>query len=100
MTPIRIVTFNGLGQPTTDALNVKDGDVLLLVQGNDVSVVKLEILPPDQFGPSLNHAVNEPELVADARAAVTAHHPKLLESDDHWTLECPPEIVARAVFSD
>ena len=96
MEPIRIVAFDGTGQPRTDG--VSDGDVLLLVQGDEVSVVRLELLPPERFGPSLDHAINEVELAVEARQIVLEQHPALLESDRHWTLECPPNVAERAIF--
>jgi hypothetical protein len=38
-----------------------------LVQGDQVSVVRLEIVPPEQYGPKLDHALN-PDDLARVRA--------------------------------
>lgn len=90
------VEFNGLGQPQ-DAVT-RDGDVLILVQGRDVSIVRLEILSPDEFGPSLDHALNERELESEAFSLVAKLDPSLLCGDRHYTLRCPPDLAARAHF--
>lgn len=90
-----MIEFNGLGRPSPE---VPDASILLLVQGNKVSVVRLELVPPDQFGPKLDHALNPDELAPSARAAVQTAFPEGLPNDRHWIVECPAEIAERAVF--
>jgi hypothetical protein len=93
---MRIVNFDGLGRPK--ATGIEDGSVLILVQGDEVSVVRVELLPPEKFGPALEHALNDAELVDEARRAVRAAFPAWLSAERHWTLEAPAELAARARF--
>jgi hypothetical protein len=94
---MKIVEFNGLGQPSLE--DVKDGDVLVLYKPQEsVEVVKLKILPPDDYGPELTHAKNENELGPELKSLVESFHPQLVLSDRHWTLTCPESIADRAVF--
>ena len=90
------IGFDGHGRPVPQ--DVETGVVLLLVQGDEVSVVRLEILPPVENGPCLHHASNSDELEADARAAIREVYPEWLSRDRHWTLECPDAIAQRARF--
>jgi hypothetical protein len=91
---MRIITFNGLGQ----APGIATGHVLVLVTGDTLSVVHVEILDPDAFGPALTPALNDAELAGDVRAAYRAAYPGGLPGSQHWVLECPPEIASRARF--
>jgi len=94
---MKIVEFNGLGQPSLE--DVKDGDVLVLYKPQEsVEVVKLKILPPDDYGPELTHAKNENELGPELKSLVESFHPQLVLSDRHWILTCPESIADRAVF--
>ena len=95
-TAMRLVRFDGNGQP--DDVRVKTGSVLLLVQDGQVAVVLLEVLQPQEFGPTLHHAVNQDVLAADALRVVRGWRPDLLESDRAWTTTCPDSLAARAVF--
>ncbi|MBA3539207.1 MAG: hypothetical protein H0T79_06235 [Deltaproteobacteria bacterium] len=91
---MRIVRFNGLGR----APGIETGHVLVLVQGDAVSVVKVEIVGPDDHGPVLTHALNESELVDELRSALRQAFPTGLSDEQHWLVECPTSIVARARF--
>jgi hypothetical protein len=93
---VRIIEFDGLGRPK--AAGVVTGTVLLLLQANDVSIVQVELLPPDQFGPSLTHAENSDELAPAARDAIREAFPQGLPTDRHRLLECPTELRERATF--
>lgn len=92
---MRIIEFNGLGEPSPV---VPNGAILLLVQGDELSIVRLEIVPPDQYGPELDHALNSDDLASSARAAVQRVFPEGLPNDRHWLLECPAELAQRAIF--
>ena len=94
---MRIVEFDGLGRPRV--ADIVTGTVLLLLQGENVSVVEVELLPPDQFGPSLTHATNSDELAPAARAAIRLAFPRGLAAERHWLLECPIDLAERALFS-
>jgi hypothetical protein len=93
---MRIVEFNGLGVPRVEGVGT--GSVLLLWQDGAISVVRLEILPPEDFGPCLERADNSAELEAEARAALAEGFPKGFSTDRHWTIECPQHIAQRARF--
>ena len=90
------VNFDGYGQPTDD--RTSDGDVLILVQGRSVSVVRLTILAPTEFGPELEHAINDSELEKDVFSLVAKAHPIYLKGDRDFTLRCPKQIARRAKF--
>jgi len=94
---MRIVEFDGLGRPRV--ADIVTGTVLLLLQGENISVVQVELLPPDQFGPSLTHATNSDELVPLARAAIRQAFPRGLTAERDWLLECPVDVAERARFS-
>ena len=94
---MEIVEFNGIGVPLHQG--VEDGDVLILYKPNEsIEVVKLKILPPDDFGPELTHAKNIAEFKIELMNLLLQTHPKLRESDRDWVLTCPPEYVQRAIF--
>lgn len=93
---MRLVEFNGLGAPTVPG--IRTGSVLLLWQDGAISIVRVEILPPEQFGPCLERADNSAELQAEARAALARSFPRGFSTDRHWTIECPPDIAQRARF--
>jgi hypothetical protein len=93
---MQIIEFNGLGQPCDPRFG--SGTIALLVQGARVSVVRVEVLPPDSYGPSLEHALNEMELVHAASQTVHDAFPRGLDASRHWLLVCPPEIAVRARF--
>jgi hypothetical protein len=92
---VRIIEFNGSGQPSPA---IPDGSVPLLVQGDEASVVRLDVVPADQYGPMLDHALNSDELAPSACAALQAAFPDGLSNERHWILECPAELAQRAVF--
>lgn len=71
---------------------------MLLVQGRDVSVARLELLPSDQLGPLLERALNSDALAPEARAVVQQAFPDGLSPDRDWTLECPPDLARQAIF--
>ena len=93
---VKKVILDGNGRPQ-DA-KTKDGDVLILVQGRRVSVVRLNLLPEDQFGPELEHALNGPELESEVFRLVLDHDPTFLNGERHFTLRCPMRIARRARF--
>lgn len=93
---MQIIEFNGLGEPLDPRFGT--GTIALLVQPAWVSVVRVEVLPPDDFGPSLEHALNETELAHVARLAVHEAFPQGLDPSRDWLLACPPDIAARARF--
>ena len=93
---MRTIELDGYGRPTVP--DVVSGSVLLLVQGDRVSVVRLELLAPDQFGPCLHPAINEAEITAAARGAVAGARPECLTSQRDWVLECPADIARLARF--
>ena len=95
---MEIVNFNGLEQPLDD--KTASGDILLLISDGTVSVVRLAILPPDDFGPELTPATNNPDLAAEALALVKREVPTLLEDGDGYTLSCPPSLAAKARFQE
>jgi hypothetical protein len=93
---MRIVEFDGTGRPRVEG--VVSGQVLLLLQGEKVSVVRLELLPPERYGPEFEHALNEVDLADDALRAIQSAFPAGFSRDRHWVLECPAELAARAEF--
>lgn len=93
---MQIIEFNGLGQPRDPRFST--GTVAVLVQAESVSVVRIEVLPPDSYGPSLEHATNEVELAHAARKAVCNAFPSGLDASRDWVLECPSEIAMLAKF--
>ncbi len=93
---MRVIDFDGHGQPRV--AGVVSGQVLILLQGNAVSIVRLRILSPKEYGPELEHATNDLDLVEEARAAIQSAFPRGLPTDRHWTLECPADLAARAEF--
>ena len=93
---MEIIEFNGLGQPR-DARH-ESGTIAILVQGASISVVRIELLPPEDYGPSLSHAQNDLELQSLVRHALAKAYPKGLDSSRHWVLTCPKEIAAHAMF--
>jgi len=93
---MKVVQFNGLGQP--DDPDVGTGTVLVLVQGDHVSVVRVRLLPPDEFGPELTHALNDAVLEPLVRSAVRTAYPEWLDSERHWLLACPADIAEIARF--
>jgi len=95
---MQIIEFNGLGEP--DDPKVTTGTIALLVQESTISIVRVELLAPEQFGPSLEHATNEAQLESLARIAISNAFPNGLDADRHWVIECPPEIAAQALFPD
>jgi len=95
---MKIVRFNGSGQSVDGT--AKTGDILLIIRGAEIGVARLTLLPPGQFGPELDDAINMAELVDDARHAYLKAYPGGLSDEQHWTLECPPELAARARFLD
>ena len=95
---MQIIEFNGLGEPKDP--RVTTGTIVLLVHESKISIVRVELLPPEQFGPSLEHAKNEALLESLARIAISNAFPNGLDADRHWTIECPPEIAAQALFPD
>lgn len=95
---MRIIEFNGLGEP--DDPRVTTGTIALLVQESTISIVRIELLPPALYGPSLEHAKNEAQLESLARIAISNSFPHGLDTDRHWVIECPPEIAAQALFPD
>ena len=96
---MRTIEFNALGQPVEP--DVPSGATLLMVQGRRVSVVRLELLPPDEYGPSLDPALNDEELAEEALRAVERARPECLgDTSRDWVLECPPSLAARARFRE
>lgn len=92
----RVVRFNGLGR--ADDQTIVTGSVLLLVQGGNVEVVRVQLLPENDYGPELTHASNQASLRDDAVNAIRRHNPELLASDRAWTLTCPVSLAKRAQF--
>ena len=90
------VSFDGNGQPKDS--ETRDGDILILVQGRSVSVVRLALLPPEDFGPELEHALNNSELESEVFSLVVREEPRLLRGDRDFTLRCPEQIAKRAKF--
>lgn len=95
---MRTIEFDGDGRPKVPG--IVTGTVLLLVQNERVVVVRLELLPPDELGPSLEHALNEAEIADDAIRAVREVRPDCMSSARDWVLECPPDIAERARFRE
>jgi hypothetical protein len=93
---VRIIEFDGYGRPKIP--DVSTGTIALLLQEDELSIVRIELLPPDEYGPSLDHAINNDELVAEAWIAVRHAFPKGLSKERHWVLSCPPDIARRARF--
>jgi hypothetical protein len=93
---MRVIEFDGCGQPRIGG--IASGDILLLVQGDEIGIVRLELLPPEKFGPVLEHATNMAELREQARLAVKEAFPKGLSRERDWVVECPLDLAARARF--
>ena len=93
---MRIIEFNGLGKPMQP--DICTGKVLILLQQEHCEIVKLEILPPEEFGPCLHPAKNTEELKGQALALIRKIHPNCIESERHWIFECPDDISIKAVF--
>jgi hypothetical protein len=91
-----LISFNGSGQPSPR--HIASGHVALLVQGEKKEVVRIELLPPDDFGPRLDHAVNQEAL----RKAVETFWRSLdvsgLTPDRDWMLDCPRAVAEKAIF--
>lgn len=92
---LEVLEFNGLGQPKNQ--KVASGTVALLWQEGAVSIVRIKILPPDQYGPELVHATNEDELRGSAELAVKQGTTKL-DISRHWVFRAPLEIAEKACF--
>jgi hypothetical protein len=92
---LEVLEFNGLGQPKNQM--VASGTVALLWEEGAVSIVRINILPPDQYGPELDHATNEAELRGGAELAVKQGTTKL-DISRHWVFRAPLEIAEKARF--
>ena len=95
---MKIVNFNGLGQPLTEGISQHD-TLVLLAEGRAI-VVKLNLLPPEQFGSELIHAKNWEDLENEVLEEIKIFHPECFGSNRHWVFECPEEIVPKAHFTD
>ena len=94
---MRIVKFNGCGQP--ELLGINDGDILILFTHDSAEVVKLKLLPPDNYGPELTRAKNWKELESAALWLIKSNHPDYLkQTERHWVFECPEELALKAEF--
>ena len=93
---MKIIKFNGYGQPEDPA--VCTGTIALLIEPEGVSIVRIELLAPDEYGPALEHALNEAELAKRATAALSSAFPNGLPQERHWVVSCPSDIAADAVF--
>ncbi len=93
---MRIVEFNGLGEPNVDG--IEDGQILIRFQHDCTEVVKLHLVPPEEYGPELLMASNWKVLEQQAYSEITRNHPECIDSDRHWVFECPEYISERAIF--
>ena len=85
-----IIKFNGSGQPINP--DVKSGSCALLLQDGEIELVKILLLPPDEFGPELIHADNVGELRKDIIQYLETLDISKLTGDKHWLLKCPDTI--------
>ncbi|WGO98151.1 hypothetical protein QFX18_19270 [Saccharophagus degradans] len=94
---MKIVEFNGFGAPKLEG--VKDGDILVLFKPQEsIEIVKLKILPPNEYGPELTHAENSPEFESELKKIIEIDHPQLENTDRHWVLTCPENIIRKVKF--
>jgi len=94
---MQIIDFDGNGRPSDP--DVGTGTIALLVQREWLSVVRIELLPPEDFGPALEHALNDAKLEHRVRAALDNAFPRGLSQERGWVLKCPPDIAADAIFA-
>lgn len=93
---MRIINFNGLGQPTEKG--VVQGDILILYANEKASVVKLNMLPPNEYGPELIHAKNSEKFKSELLDRIRKQYPDLDSNERHWILECPNDIKNQVEF--
>lgn len=93
---MRIINFNGLGKPKMKG--VEQGDILILYAHKRASVVKLNILPPEKYGPELIHAKNSNKFESDLLDRIAKKYPDLNSYERHWILECPNDIKVQVEF--
>jgi hypothetical protein len=94
---MQIIEFNGLGEPRDPRFG--SGTIAILVQDASVSVVRVEVLQPDAYGPSLLHATNDELLEHAVQNALRDAFPSGLDPSRDWVLECPTEIAVLATFA-
>ena len=70
----------------------------ILFQGDKKEVVRIEIVPPDEYGPRLHHATNQEELRREVSSYWQALDVGGLSGDRDWVIECPSAIAQKAVF--
>ena len=95
MKPI-IISFDGSGQPRQK--HVATGHIAVLVQGGDRSVVQIELLSPNEYGPVLHHAVNNVDLQMNLESFWRSLDVSELTSDRDWLIECPAHLIQTANF--
>jgi hypothetical protein len=95
---MEIVEFNGLGQPMLG--NVKSGDVLVVFNGEATQIVKLKILPPEEYGPELTPAENWAQIESELEILVRANFPHCMGQERHWVFTCPESIRIKAIFNE
>ena len=62
----QVIEFNGLGRPNPPG--IAKGHVAILVRRQTSEVVRIELLPPEDFGPVLHAARNQGELRKEVEA--------------------------------
>ena len=91
-----VINFNGLGHPS--AKHIASGHVAILVQGETKEVVRIDLLPPEEFGPRLHHATNQDALKEAVERYWQSLDVSSLASDRDWVIDCPKAIAEKAAF--
>ena len=92
-------------RPTADTYgmpspHIPDGSTIILVQDGRAEVGRYEEPhPPEEPSPAFSHPDNTAELAAGALQAVLAAYPETDLHDSSLVFTCPPELAARAVWS-
>jgi hypothetical protein len=92
-----VISFNGLGKPRQP--HVSSGHIAILVQGEKKEVVRIELLPAEEFGPRLDHAKNQEALIQEIEHYLSSLDVSELTTDRDWIIDCPTAVAAKAVFS-
>lgn len=93
---MRHIQFDGNGAPKDEI--TQSGDIAILIQDGNVTIVRVHLLPPEEFGPELIHAENQADLHDCARSAISKIHPNLLKTENHSVVSCPATIASKAQF--
>lgn len=93
-----VISFNGLGAPSP--AHITTGHVAILVRDGKKEVVRIELLPPEEYGPRLHHATNQEQLSEEVERFWRTLDVMHLEGERDWLVDCPEAIAAIATFCE